>query len=204
MIAGRRRVLAFTWLAAALCVGAAAAAAPAVRDSSHDFDFEMGTWKTHSSRLLHPLSGADDWVEMDGVTVVSPIWGGRGNIAEYEADGRESHVQLLALRLYDPQSGQWNINFATSARGTLAVPAWGRFEQGRIDFFDQEELSGKRILVRFSLWPVDHDTGRSEQAFSADGGRTWEVNWKTEYRRIPARAVSALADPRHAPVRRAL
>jgi hypothetical protein len=184
VIAGRLPFVAGVCLAAAHIACVAATASPAARDSSHDFDFAMGTWKTHSSRLLQPLTGSRAWVEMDGVTVVTPVWGGRGNLAEYTADGPGSHVQLLALRLYDPQSGQWNLNFATSARGTLAAPAYGEFKNGRIDFFDQEPLSGRMILVRFSLWPVDRDTARSEQAFSADGGQSWEVNWTTEYKRI--------------------
>jgi hypothetical protein len=190
VIAGRLPRVAGACLAAAhiACIGATAV--PAARDSSHDFDFAMGTWKTHSSRLLEPLTGSSGWVEMEGVTVVTPVWGGRGNLAQYEADGPGRRVQLLALRLYDPESGQWNINFATSARGTFAGPAYGEFKNGRIDFFDQEPLSRRKILVRFSLWPVDHDTARSEQAFSADGGQTWEVNWITEYKRIQDRAVA--------------
>lgn len=190
MIAGRLALVAGACLAAAHIACIAAAGAPAARDSSHDFDFAMGTWKTHSSRLLQPLTGSRRWIEMNGVTVVTPVWGGRGNLAEYEGDGPGGRVQLLALRLYDPQSGQWNLNFATSARGTFAVPAYGEFKNGRIDFFDQEPLSQRMILVRFSLWPVDRDTARSEQAFSADGGQTWEVNWITEYTRIPDAAAS--------------
>ena len=58
-----------------------------VHDGSHDFDFDFGTWKTHSSRLLHPLTGSQDWVEMEGVTVVTKIWDGRANLAEYRAAG---------------------------------------------------------------------------------------------------------------------
>lgn len=34
-------------------------------DGQHDFDFNIGTWKTHIRRLLHPLSGSDEWVELD-------------------------------------------------------------------------------------------------------------------------------------------
>jgi hypothetical protein len=175
-------------LLAAFVLAPAAHAAP--RDGSHDFDYAMGTWNTHSSRMLHPLTGSHEWVELQGVTVISPIWGGRGNLVEYKADGADNHVELLSVRLYDPRSGQWNNNFATSARGTLAPPAYGEFHDGRIDFFDQEAFGGRMIMVRFSLWPVDRDTARSEQAFSADGGRTWEVNWVTEYKRMEGAAVS--------------
>jgi len=56
------------------------------------------TWKTHSSRLLHPLTGSKDWVEMDGVTVVKKLWSGKANLAEYKAEGPAGQVELLALR----------------------------------------------------------------------------------------------------------
>ncbi|HET9329378.1 MAG TPA: hypothetical protein VFO23_02545 [Steroidobacteraceae bacterium] len=169
-------------LPASLCV---AAAPDAGQDGSHDFDFDFGTWQTHSSRLMHPLSGAHDWVEMDGITVVSPIWGGRANLAEYRAAGAAGVVELLALRLYDPVSRQWRIDFATPTSGALgAVAGVGAFHDGRVDFYDQESINGRAVLVRFSLWGVTHREAHSEQAFSADGGRTWEVNWKTRYTRV--------------------
>jgi hypothetical protein len=154
-------------------------------EGSHDFDFDFGTWKTHSSRLLHPLTGSQDWVEMDGVTVVTKIWDGRANLAEYRAVGPTGVVELLALRVYDPESHQWSINFATPNVGTLgAVPGIGEFRNGRADFYDQEAINGRAVLVRFSLWGVTAEEARSEQAFSADGGKTWEVNWITRYTRV--------------------
>jgi hypothetical protein len=154
------------------------------RDGSHDFDFDFGTWQTHSSRLLHPLTGSHDWVEMDGVTVVSRIWSGRANLAEYRAVGPTGVVELLALRVYNPKSHQWSINFATPNVGSLgAVPGVGEFRDGRVDFYDQETINGRAVLVRFSIWGVTAEEARSEQAFSADGGKTWEVNWITRYTR---------------------
>ena len=154
-------------------------------DGSHDFDFDFGTWKTHSSRLLHPLTGSQDWVEMDGVTVVTKIWNGRANLAEYRAVGPAGVVELLALRVYNPKSHQWSINFATPNVGTLgAVPGVGGFRDGRVDFYDQEAINGRAVLVRFSIWGVTAEQARSEQAFSADGGKTWEVNWITQYTRV--------------------
>ena len=163
------------------------AASPAARDGSHDFDFDFGTWQTHSSRLMHPLSGANDWVDMDGVTVVTKVWSGRANLAEYRAAGPAGVVELMALRIYNPSTGQWSINFATPQVGTLsASPGIGAFHDGRVDFYDQEEINGRAVLVRFSIWGVSANEARSEQAFSADGGKSWEVNWKTRYRRAPA------------------
>jgi hypothetical protein len=152
-----------------------------VRDGQHDFDFDFGTWTTHSSRLLHPLSGSMTWADMDGLTVVKKVWDGRANLAEYKADGPAGHVELLSLRYYNPDAHQWGLVFATPSVGTLSVPCIGEFRNGRGDFYDQEEFNGKYILVRFSIWKITEDTAQSEQAFSDDGGKTWEVNWVNKY-----------------------
>ena len=153
-------------------------------EGSHDFDFDFGTWKTHSSRLMHPLTGAKDWVELDGTTVVNPVWGGKANLAELKMDGAAGPLELLALRIYNPTTKQWSIDFATAKGGALgSVPGIGEARDGRIDFFDQELINAKATLVRFSIWGVTADTARSKQAFSADGGKTWEVNWITRYAR---------------------
>jgi hypothetical protein len=168
-------------------------ARPAPDDAEHAFDFDIGTWKTHATRLLHPLAGSTEWIQMEGVTVVRPVWGGKGNIAELEADGPKGHLQLLSLRLYDPTAHQWNLNFATSGVGILnvagnaqSVPMIGRFEHRRGEFYDQESFNGRTIWVRFVIQPLSPTTARSEQAFSDDNGKTWETNWINEYTRLSA------------------
>src|SRR5262245_52654700 len=80
-------------------------AAPVIAEPSgeHDFDFEIGTWKTHLSRLVHPLSGSTTWTEYDGTTVVRKVWDGRANLVELSVDGPSGHFEGLSLRLYNPQ-----------------------------------------------------------------------------------------------------
>jgi hypothetical protein len=170
-----------------LCVGCVAAAptdlrAAQMRDGSHDFDFSFGTWKEHSRRLLHPLSGSSEWIEWDGVTVVKKIWDGRANVAEFKGETPNGLLELIALRVYNPTTQQWSLNFATSNVGRLGdVPGIGEFKDGRIDFYDQERLGERMILVRFSVWKISDTEQQSEQAFSDDGGKTWEVNWTNHY-----------------------
>jgi hypothetical protein len=147
------------------------------RDGQHDFDFEIGTWKTHLSRLLHPLTGSTIWTPYEGSTVVRSIWNGRANLVELEVDGPTGHIEALSLRLYNPQSRQWSLNFANSNDGALSQPTIGEFKNGRGEFFDQELLNGRAIYVRFVVSDITPDSCRFEQAFSADGGKTWEVNW---------------------------
>ncbi len=169
-----------------LAMSTAPAQQPARRDGSHDFDFEIGTWKTQLKRLRHPLSGANDWVECSGTTVVHKIWNGRANLVELEADCPSGHLQALSLRLYNPESHQWSLNFSSSASGTLSTPTVGEFKNGRGEFYDQETLNGRAILVRFVISDVTPDSARFEQAFSDDGGKTWEVNWIAVDTRVQA------------------
>lgn len=163
--------------ACAQAAKAAKAGAETPRDGQHDFDFEIGTWHTHLKRLAHPLSGSDEWLEYEGVTTVRKVWNGRANLVELTADGPDGHFEGLNLRLYNPRSRQWSLNFASSKGGTLGQPTIGGFIGGRGEFFDQEDFDGRAIFVRFVITPIDADTIRFEQAFSEDGGKTWEINW---------------------------
>lgn len=161
-----------------------AATVPAPRDGQHDFDFEFGRWKTHLRRLVHPLTGSTTWVEYEGTTVVRRVWGGRANLLELVADGPAGHFEGLNLRLYDPGARQWSLNFSNSTVGTLSQPTIGEFRDGRGEFYDQEPLNGRAILVRFVILPITRDSVRFEQSFSDDGGKTWELNWVATDTRI--------------------
>ena len=167
---------------------------PELRDGHHDFDFSIGTWQTHISRRLHPLSGSDEWADYAGSSVVRPIFKGSGSLGETEADGPGGHLEALSLRLYNPESRQWSLYYAsiggtTSTPTALSPPAIGEFNDGRGEFFDTELFHGRNILVR-NVWSDISDRSiRFEQAFSEDGGRTWEVNWIAVDTRVDAAAV---------------
>jgi hypothetical protein len=90
---------------------------------------------------------------------------------EFEADGPAGHLQALSLRLYNPQSRQWSLNFSNSNVGTLSQPSIGEFKAGRGGFFAQESLNGRAILVRFVISVVTPDSCRFEQSFSDDAAR---------------------------------
>jgi hypothetical protein len=148
------------------------------RDGQHDFDFEFGSWKVHLRRLLQPLTGSDQWVELEGTSVVRKVWDGRANLGELEVTNPESHIEGLSLRLYNPQAHQWNIYWASSRDGNLGTPPMiGQFKNGRGEFYDQELFNGAAIQARFIFSEISPNSFRLEQAFSADGGKTWEANW---------------------------
>ena len=163
----------------------------AQRDGRHDFDFEIGTWKTRLSRRLRPLTGSDTWVEYEGASVVRKVWGGRANLVELEVGGPAGRIEGLSLRLYNPEARQWSLNFSNSAGGTLTPPVVGEFKDGRGEFFGHETLNGRAIYVRFVIQCPGPDTCRFEQAFSDDGGQTWEVNWVATDTRVKDAPVTA-------------
>jgi hypothetical protein len=151
--------------------------APERSDGWHDFDFHIGTWKTKLSRLQNPLTGSGAWVQYEGTTVVRKVWDGRANLVELTADGPAGHFEGLSLRLYNPEARQWSLNFSNARTGALGVPTIGEFKNGRGEFYSQETLNGRAILVRFVISEITSDSCRFEQSFSDDGGKTWEVNW---------------------------
>lgn len=148
--------------------------AAAERDGRHDFDWEIGEWATRLSRLQRPLSGSTTWVEYQGTTVVRPVLGG-ANLVELSVEGPAGRIEGVSLRLYDPDARQWSLNFAGG--GVLSPPVFGEFKDGRGVFYGQDVFGGRAILVRFVISDITADTARFEQAFSDDGGATWEVNW---------------------------
>jgi len=160
---------------------------PSRREGQHDFDWEIGSWKTHLKRLQHPLTGSSTWVEYEGTTAVRKVWDGRANLVELDVAGPAGRIEGLSLRLYNPESGQWSLNFANVRVGTLSPPTTGEFKDGRGEFFGADTVEGGRvILIRFLITPVDSTSWRFEQSFSDDGGRTWEANWIATDTRIAA------------------
>lgn len=149
----------------------------AERSGQRDFDFELGTWKTRVSRLVRPLTGSTTWAQYEGTSVVRKLSAGRANLVELDVAGPAGRIEGVSLRLYNPQARQWSLNFSNLSAGTLTPPVIGAFEGGRGEFYGQDTLDGRAILVRFVISDITPDSCRFEQAFSDDGGKTWEVNW---------------------------
>ena len=158
--------------------------ASAPPDGQHDFDFVIGRWKAHLSKLLHPLTGSTAWVEYDGTSVMTRLWGERANMEEFDVAtsdpraGDRTRIEGQTLRLYDPASHRWSLYLLDAAKGRLLLPATvGAFSNGRGEFLDAEEFDGRTILVRYVWTHAAPQSAHMEQSFSPDWGKTWEVNW---------------------------
>ena len=145
----------------------------AARDGQHDFDFNIGVWKTHIRRILDPLSGSADSIELEGTVTVRKVWDGRAQLEEIEADGPKGHWEGLTLFLYNPDAHQWSQSFASSKSGVVVSPLIGEFKNGRGELFSQDSFHGRSILVRGTWSDITPDSHHFEESYSPDGGKTW-------------------------------
>jgi hypothetical protein len=171
----------------ALATAQNAMPAPIDRDGQHDFDSLIGSWKFHLKRLTRPLTGSADWEELDGTVICRAVWDGKANMEEVVLDGKvsQTHIQGLTLRLYSPTTHQWSLYWANAADGSLPMPPTvGHFNgHGRGEFYDHEDYRGRPIVVRYVWSNITATSAHFEEAFSADDGKTWEVNWITDQTR---------------------
>ena len=65
----------------------------------------------------------------------------------------------------------------------IDVPVVGRFVDGVGTFLAEDTFEGRPIVVRFLWTRTDTPSPRWEQAFSEDGGTTWETNWEMDFTR---------------------
>jgi hypothetical protein len=146
----------------------------------HDFDFLVGEWRVHSRRLKEALAGSHEWYAFDGTIVSRPLMEGRANVDDTVFNLPQGIYRGVAPRAYDPRTGEWAIWWIDGRNpfGNLDPPVKGKFVDGVGTFYASDTLRGKPIKVRFIWSRITTTTARWEQAYSPDGGKTWETNWE--------------------------
>ncbi|GAA4236290.1 hypothetical protein FHR32_000675 [Streptosporangium album] len=144
----------------------------------NDFDFLTGTWAVANRRLTTLFAGSTDWDEFPATSVARPVFGGAANVDEITFPTRG--FSGFTLRLFDVQREEWSLYWASSRTGTLFPPVVGRFAGGRGEFYGDDTHEGMPIRARFIWSEITPVSARWEQAFSADGEKTWETNWVME------------------------
>ncbi|WP_205853804.1 DUF1579 domain-containing protein [Phenylobacterium deserti] len=148
-----------------------------------DFGFQTGEWRVHHRKLAERLTGCSDWVEFNGTCRASELTAGEANVEDQLLDDPAGAYRAAAFRRCDPQTGEWAIWWHDGRSTLLDPPVKGRFEGGVGRFYAHDTLRGQPILVRFVWSDIGPERARWEQAFSPDGGATWEVNWIMSFER---------------------
>jgi hypothetical protein len=150
--------------------------AAAQHDGARDFDWEIGAWDTHV-RVRAPLSEEGAWTEFRGTSIVHAFAEGRANLVDLNVANGERRIEGVSLRLFNPQTQQWSLNFASMRDGQLTAPVYGGFDDGRGVFYGQDTVGGRVVLVRFVISDASANAARFVQSYSADGGVSWIDNW---------------------------
>ena len=150
----------------------------AARASTHDFDFLHGSWNVHNRYLKGRMRHSTEWIEFEAQSDVQPLLNGLGQLDRFRAVRDGNAIEGVTLRLFNPATGEWSLHWADTVNpGVLLPPMVGRFNGDVGEFFGDEFVEGNKVLCRFYWTRTNPDSPRWEQAFSDDGGKTWETNW---------------------------
>lgn len=153
----------------------------------HDFDFLVGSWRVHHRRLKERLADSHEWVAFEGTCTMRPLMNGYGNVDDNFLDmpGRPYHG--VGLRSYDTKTGDWAIWWVDGRmpHAPLDPPVKGHFVDGVGNFYSDDTLRGKTVRVRYTWSHITANSAQWEQAYSPDGGKTWETNWHMDFERVP-------------------
>ena len=147
-----------------------------------DFDFIIGDWQVRHRRLNSRLTGSTEWTEFQGLSSTRKILGGFGNVEDNVLRFPDGDVRAAAFRSFDPITRTWAIWWLDGrAPHNLDTPVVGGFSGTVGIFFADDSLDGRPIKIRF-IWDAKPGGNPAwEQAFSGDGGMTWETNWTMEF-----------------------
>jgi hypothetical protein len=152
----------------------------------HDFDFLVGEWRVHHRTLKERLANSHEWIEFEGTLVNQPLMGGYSNVDDTVFEKPGAPFRGVALRSFDSKTQQWSIWWLDSRTplGSVDPPMRGGFRDGVGTFYADETFHGKPVRTRFLWTKITPRSGHWEQAYSPDGGKTWETNWVQDIVRV--------------------
>jgi hypothetical protein len=156
---------------------------PPPTDGRHDFDFIHGRWRVQNERLRERLVGSTDWDVFEATDECRPVLDGAGNLEEFHT-AWNGGLEGIALRLYDVDSAEWRIHWASNRSAVLDPPVSGRFEDGVGTFYGSDQHAGRPVRVRFLWSRTSANSAHWQQAYSIDDGASWETNWHMWFRRV--------------------
>jgi hypothetical protein len=149
-----------------------------------DFDFLVGSWTVRHRRLKARLAGCTEWETFNGTSTLWQTLGGAGTVDDNVIELPSGPYRAVSIRAFNPQTRQWSIWWLDARSPQIDSPVRGGFKDGVGTFLADEMFNGRAIKVRFQWSAVTPVSARWEQAFSPDGGATWETNWEMDFTRV--------------------
>ncbi|MFF8806013.1 hypothetical protein [Streptomyces omiyaensis] len=162
--------------------------------TSRGFDFLVGDWTVRNRRLADFLDADSGWEEFEGHTSGRLFWDGRAHVDEIAFPSKG--FAGLTLRLFEPETGEWTLNWSSTRTGRLLPPVRGRFgPDGTGEFHGNDHWGDRAVRVRFRWSDITSESARWEQAFAPEGAEEWVVNWVMDFRRTTPAASGPATTP---------
>ncbi len=180
---------------ALLAAGVSLPGMPALASAhEQDWDWLLGSWDVWHRRLKDRLVGSQEWQEFTGRSAFWHTMGGLGNIDDNSLALPAGDYRGLSVRAFDPKAGSWAIWWLDGRNPEhIDPPVRGGFHGDEGEFIGTDTHKGTPVTVRFRWHEVRSKRPWWDQAFSTDGGKTWEINWRNYFTRTNS---AAAAQPR--------
>jgi hypothetical protein len=157
---------------------------PILPGAKPDWDFLAGSWSVKHRRLRQRFVRNDTWEEFGGTLTNWRLLGGNGNIGDNVMEFPSGTVRGVGLRAFDSKTNQWSSWWLDSRDpSVIGAPLRGSFANGVGTFSGDDAYEGRPIKTRVVWSHITPRSARWEQSSSADGGKTWETNWTSEFQR---------------------
>ena len=160
-----------------------------------DWNWLVGNWDVWHRRLKERLAGSNDWQEFGGKSAFWLTMGGLGTIDDNIVELPGGDYRGLTIRAFDPATASGRSGGWTGAIADASIRRWSAGSTATRRFVGRDNFKGRPIAMRFRWLDIHGRRPNWEQAFSTDGGATWEVNWRNYFTRTSA-AAATLAAPR--------
>ncbi|MDC7808622.1 DUF1579 domain-containing protein [Sphingomonas koreensis] len=162
------------------------AAGPASKGPESDWAWLAGSWKVRHRRLKSRLTGSTEWQEFDGTCVNWPLMGGAANVDDNVIELPAGDYHGVSVRCFNPETRKWGIWWIDSRYARMEPPVWGEFRDGVGTFMGADTHEGIPVTAMFRWSAITATSAHWEQAFSTDGGKSWESNWHMDFTRVAA------------------
>lgn len=153
-------------------------------DHRRDFEWLAGGWNVRHRRLETRLANDTRWEEFNGTCECWLTMNGHGTCDDNVLELPSGRYRAMGIRAFDPSTGKWAIWWLDERYpDRIEPPVYGSFANGVGRFEGDDVFNGQPIRVYFQWSEITATTARWEQAFSTDGGATWEVNWVMHFTR---------------------
>lgn len=156
---------------------------PSFSPYARDWDWLIGNWSVRHRRLRDRLAGNTQWDEFPGTCTNWPLMGGQGNVDDNVLDLPSGRYRGVGVRTFDVETRQWSIWWIDSRTHGIEPPVRGGFAEGVGIFIGDDTWRGAPVKVRFHWTEITSTSAHWDQAFSPDGGSTWETNWHMDFAR---------------------